>query len=173
AHCREVAKLELGDCGADLGDAADDLVSGDAGVDSRHHAAPFVARLVEIGVTNAAIQNFDLYILRARLTAKDRGARETRCWASSSIRFRDIASFPLRLRLFFERDRLSGFVHFLNLLVVHNFRCPHHRRALAEHANLLAKRANVDGKSEAETNARRGWSAITKDVMEILHYEDE
>src|SRR5438876_11633893 len=96
----------------------------DGGVDSRHHAAPFVARLVEIGVTNAAIQNFDLYIFRARLTAKDRGARETRCWASSSIRFRDIASFPLRLRLFFERDRLSGFVHFLNLLVVHNFRCP-------------------------------------------------
>src|SRR5437762_1081238 len=96
AHCREVAKLELGDCGADLGDAADDLVSGDAGVDSRHHAAPFVARLVEIGVTNAAIQNFDLYIFRARLTAKDRRGRETRCWSSSSIRVRDIVSFPLR-----------------------------------------------------------------------------
>src|SRR5438034_554194 len=95
AHCREVAKLELGDCGADLGDAADDLVSGDAGVDSRHHATPFVARLVEIGVTNAAIQNFDLYIFRARLTAKDRGGRETRCWASSSIRFRAIASLLL------------------------------------------------------------------------------
>ena len=34
----EVAGLELGDGGADLGDAADDLMAGDAGVDGGHHA---------------------------------------------------------------------------------------------------------------------------------------
>ena len=39
----EVAGLELGDGGADLGDAADDLVAGDAGVDGGHDAAPLVA----------------------------------------------------------------------------------------------------------------------------------
>src|SRR5207247_5495249 len=34
---------------------------------------------------------------------------------------------------------------FLKPLVDHNFIFPHHRRALAEDANLLAKRANVKG----------------------------
>jgi hypothetical protein len=51
----------------------------------------------------------------------------------------------LRLALFFERDLLNGFVHFLNLLVVHNFRCAHRQSALAERANLLAKRARRSG----------------------------
>jgi hypothetical protein len=41
----------------------------------------------------------------------------------------------------FARGLLGGFIHFPNLLVVHKFRCPHHPSALAEHANLLAKRA--------------------------------
>src|SRR5713226_3535708 len=40
-----------------------------------------------------------------------------------------------------ECNLLSGFIHFLNLLVVHKFRCPHYPSTLAECANLLAKRA--------------------------------
>jgi hypothetical protein len=51
----------------------------------------------------------------------------------------------LRLALFFEGDLLNDFVHFLNLLVVHNFRCAHRQGALAERANLLAKRARSSG----------------------------
>ena len=40
-----VARLELGDCGADLGDTANDLVSRNAWIDSRH-STPFVTDLV-------------------------------------------------------------------------------------------------------------------------------
>jgi hypothetical protein len=40
---------------------------------------------------------------------------------------------------------LNDFVHFLTLRVVHNFRCAHRESALAEHANLLAKRARSSG----------------------------
>ncbi len=67
----EVAGLELGDGGADLGDAADDLVAGNAGIDGGHHAAPLVAGLVEIGVADAAEENLDLHVV-SRL---DRAAR--------------------------------------------------------------------------------------------------
>jgi hypothetical protein len=41
----------------------------------------------------------------------------------------------------FKRHLLSGLVHLLSLLVVHNFRCVRRASALAERANLLAKRA--------------------------------
>ena len=58
ADCGEVARLELGDRGANLGDTADDLVAGDAGINGGHHAAPLIANLVEIGVTDAADREF-------------------------------------------------------------------------------------------------------------------
>src|SRR5205807_9952313 len=103
---------------ADLGDAADDLVAWNAGIDGRHHAAPLVTHLVEIGVTDAAIQNFDLYVLPPRFTAEDRGGCEIRCWASSGLRSRDIASFHLRIAFVFECNLLSRFAHLLNLLAV-------------------------------------------------------
>ena len=44
----EIAGLELGNGGADLGDATDDLVAGNAGVDGGHHVSPLIAGLVEI-----------------------------------------------------------------------------------------------------------------------------
>jgi hypothetical protein len=47
-----VARLELGDCGADLGDTANNLMSGNAWIDSGH-AAPLVTDLVEIRVAYA------------------------------------------------------------------------------------------------------------------------
>ncbi len=52
ADAGEVAYFEFGDGGADGGDAADDLVAGDHGVEG---AAPLVADLVDVGVTDAAI----------------------------------------------------------------------------------------------------------------------
>ncbi len=54
ADCGEVADLELGYRRADFGDAADDFVAGDAGVDGGHDAAPLVAGLMQVGVTDAA-----------------------------------------------------------------------------------------------------------------------
>ena len=70
----EVAGLELGDRRADLGDAADDFVAGNAGVDGGHHAAPLVADLMEIGVADAAEQNFDLHVVFGWIAPRDRVA---------------------------------------------------------------------------------------------------
>ena len=67
----EVAGLEFGDGGADLGDAADDFVAGDAGVDGGHDAAPLVAGLVEVGVADAAEEDLDLDVV----AGWDRGGR--------------------------------------------------------------------------------------------------
>ena len=66
----EVARLELGDRGADLGDAADDLVARDAGVDGRHDAAPLVTDLVEIGVADTAVEDLDLHVVLGRIAAR-------------------------------------------------------------------------------------------------------
>ncbi len=69
----EVTGLELGDRRASLGDAADDLVARDARVDGRHHAAPLVANLMEIGVTDTAEKNFDLDIVFGGIAPHDLG----------------------------------------------------------------------------------------------------
>ncbi len=57
----EVADLELLDFGADLGDAADDLVAGNHGVE---RIAPFIAGLVNVGVTDATEIDVDHNVLR-------------------------------------------------------------------------------------------------------------
>src|SRR6187200_1933397 len=51
ADCSNVAGLELGDCGADVGDTADDLMSGNAWIDSGHRT-PLVTDLVEVRVAD-------------------------------------------------------------------------------------------------------------------------
>ena len=71
ADGREVAGLEVRHGGADLGDAADDLMAGDARVDRRHHVAPLIADLVEIGVADAAEQDLDLHVVFGRIAARD------------------------------------------------------------------------------------------------------
>ncbi len=50
----EVPRLEAFDRRAHLGDAADDLMAGDARVHGGHDADPFIARLMEIGVADPA-----------------------------------------------------------------------------------------------------------------------
>ncbi len=42
-----------------MGDSADDLVTWYAWVNRRHRVAPFIARLVKVGMADAAEQNFD------------------------------------------------------------------------------------------------------------------
>src|SRR5256885_13659191 len=57
----EIAGLVLGNCRADLGHAADDLVAGDNRIIRGHELAPLVADRMEIGLADAAEENFDLY----------------------------------------------------------------------------------------------------------------
>jgi hypothetical protein len=62
----DVAFLEFLHRAAHLNDPADDFVPRHAGVDGRHDHLPFVAHLVQVGMANAAVQNFDLNVLRTR-----------------------------------------------------------------------------------------------------------
>ena len=62
----DIADLEFFDLGADGSDMADDFVPGNHG---EHAAAPFVARLVDIRMADAAIINGDGDIVRARRPA--------------------------------------------------------------------------------------------------------
>ena len=83
----EVARLELGDGGADLGDAADDLVAGNAGIDGGHHAAPLVAGLVEVGVADAAEEDLDLHVVLGGIAPRDRGGSKRRSRTGNGIGF--------------------------------------------------------------------------------------
>src|SRR5690606_38902657 len=56
AHAHQVAGLEAGDPGADLGHPADDLVSRHAG---EQRAGPFRPHLVQVGVADAAVGDVD------------------------------------------------------------------------------------------------------------------
>jgi hypothetical protein len=76
AHSGKVARLEPGHRGADLRDAACDLVAGDARVDGGHHAAPLVPDRVEVGVADPAIEDPYLDVLRGRIAPRDLGRRE-------------------------------------------------------------------------------------------------
>src|SRR6266446_2582067 len=58
----EIARLVLGNCRADFGYAADDLMAGDNRVIRGHELAPLVANRMEIGVTDAAKQDFNLHV---------------------------------------------------------------------------------------------------------------
>jgi hypothetical protein len=70
ANCSKVAWLELGDCGADLGDTTDDLMSGNAWIDSGH-PAPLVTDLVQVRVADTTEKYFDLNVVLARITPGD------------------------------------------------------------------------------------------------------
>ena len=74
----KVAGLELGNCGADLGDPADDLMAGDDGVDGRHEAAKLVTDMVEIGVADTAEQDVDLNVVCGWIAPRDRGGGKRR-----------------------------------------------------------------------------------------------
>ena len=73
----KVSGLELGDCGADLNDTADDLMSGNAWIDSWHRA-PLITDLVEVRVADTAEKDFDLNVVFARISPRDRGGGKRR-----------------------------------------------------------------------------------------------
>jgi hypothetical protein len=66
ADSGEVARLEKGRFSASLGHPADDFMSRKARVD---RVTPFVACLMKVGMANAAIENFDLDVLRPGIAA--------------------------------------------------------------------------------------------------------
>src|SRR5262249_43061090 len=74
AHARDIADAKLGDLAADLRDAADDLVSRNHGIE---RARPLVARLVDVGVADAAELDVDDDVVRSGLAALD-GQRSER-----------------------------------------------------------------------------------------------
>ena len=69
--------LNLVTAGADLGDAADDFMAGNAGIDGGHEAAPLVAGLVKVGVADAAEEDFDLHVVVGGIAALDGGRKQT------------------------------------------------------------------------------------------------
>jgi hypothetical protein len=94
----EVTRLEIGYCGTNLGDAAHNLVSGDARVDGGHETAPLVADLVEVGVTDAAEENFDLHVVRCWVASSDRGGGQRRCRTGSGVCFSVVHALNLDAR---------------------------------------------------------------------------
>ena len=79
-----VAGLELGDCRADLGDTADDLMSRNAWIDSRHRT-PLATDGVKVRVADTAEKDFDLNIMFARIASWDRDWGKWRFCTRSSI----------------------------------------------------------------------------------------
>jgi hypothetical protein len=68
---REVAGLELGNGGTDLGDATDDFVAGNTRVNGRHDFFPFIANRMKVRMTDTAKEDFDLYILLGWVAPRD------------------------------------------------------------------------------------------------------
>ena len=89
ADCSKVAGLEVGDCGADVGDTANDLVSRNAWIDSGHHT-PLVTDLVEVRVTDTTEKDFDLNVVFAWIAPRDHGGRKLRFRTRSSVSLRFI-----------------------------------------------------------------------------------
>src|SRR5690606_1919367 len=82
AHADGVAGLEPGHGRADGGHAADDLVPGHHREDA---AAPFVACLVDVAVADAAPEDVDGHVVRARRTALDRERRQRAAGGSGGV----------------------------------------------------------------------------------------
>jgi hypothetical protein len=78
------AGLELDDCGADLDDTTDNLMSGNAWIDSGHHA-PLGTDGVEVRVAYTADKDFNLNVVLARITLRDRYGIKRRFRIRSSI----------------------------------------------------------------------------------------
>ena len=97
ADARKVARLELCDCGADLGDPADYLVAGDNRVDSGHDVAPLVTHRVEVRVADAAEKNFDLHVAFSGIASRDCAGGQRRCGTGRGVSDSFIHGFILLL----------------------------------------------------------------------------
>jgi hypothetical protein len=66
-------------------------------VDSGHEPAPFVADRMEIGMADAAEQDFDLNVVFGWIASRDFRAGKWRCCAGSRVGFRVVHGFVLLL----------------------------------------------------------------------------
>jgi len=89
ADCSKVAGLELGDCRTDLGYTTDNLMSGNAWIDSRHRT-PLTTDGVEVGVTDTAEKDFNLNVVFAWITPGDRHGCKWRFRTRSRVSLRFI-----------------------------------------------------------------------------------
>ena len=89
ADCSNVTGLELGDCRADLGDTADDLMSGYTWIDSWYRT-PLVTNGVEIRVADTTEKDFDLNVVFTWIAPRDRGGGKRRFRTRSSVSLRFI-----------------------------------------------------------------------------------
>jgi hypothetical protein len=88
ADRREVAGLVFGNCRPHFRDAPDDLMARDNRVYSGHELAPLVADRMEVGVADAAKQDFDLHVAIGWIAARNRGGGQRRCCTGGGISFR-------------------------------------------------------------------------------------
>src|SRR5208283_2991035 len=108
----EVAALELGDCRANLGDAADNFVARDNRVDRGRELAPLVANRMEIRVADATEQDFNLNVVFGWIAPRDHGGGQRRCRTRSGISFRVVHAFT------FQSPIISESGHSLNVFRV-------------------------------------------------------
>ena len=81
-------------------------MAGNARVDGGHDAAPLVANLVEIGVTDAAIQNFNLYVVFGWIAPCYRSGGQRRCRTGSGVSFGVMHALNLRCSPFIPICRI-------------------------------------------------------------------
>jgi hypothetical protein len=85
----KVAWFELGDCGADLGDTTNDLMSWNTWIDSGH-PAPLVTDLMEVRVADTAEKDFNLNVIFTRITPPDPDGFKLRFRTRSRVSLRFI-----------------------------------------------------------------------------------
>jgi hypothetical protein len=87
AHGGQVARFEFCDSRTNLGDATNDFVTRNARVNCLHEAAPLVARVVQVGVADAAEEDFDLDVVWRRVATRDGGVGQRQGGAGGGICF--------------------------------------------------------------------------------------
>src|SRR5580704_18179502 len=95
----DVAGLVFGDLATNLGHTTDDLMTGDAGISGRYRAVPLVSDLMEVGMADAAKQDFDLNVARGRVATGNHGGGQGRGRTVGRIGFGfvHVACFPFWL----------------------------------------------------------------------------
>jgi hypothetical protein len=76
AYGGEVTCFEFCHRRPNLGHPADNLVAGNARIDGGHHTAPLIADLVQVRVTDAAEENFNLHVTLSSIAPRDRSGRK-------------------------------------------------------------------------------------------------
>jgi hypothetical protein len=83
----KVARLEFGNCRADLGDTANYLMAWCAGIYGGHHA-PLITDLMEVRVADTTKKDIDLNVVFARIAPRDHCWGKRRCCTCSGISLR-------------------------------------------------------------------------------------